>query len=186
MQSVGWSQVSCPSGDNIGWHREWVTDCLYHYSLTLQSATFVVFVVVCVCAEFTVVTFTGMANSCWTASCSTLIVCVRVCVCVRAVSSILLGAWWMADYETLHVCPVPYCQQCVKFWWWPSDPNKFNKFNCVCVCVCIYIRGHVAILLGAWWMADYETLHVCPVPYCQKCVKFWWWPSDPITFYNDI
>ena len=48
----------------------------------------------------------------------------------------------------------------------------------MCVCVC----GHDAILLSAWWMADYETLHVCRVPWCQQCVKFWWWPSDPITF----
>ena len=50
--------------------------------------------------------------------------CVYVCesLCVRR-----LGAWWMADYETLHVCRVPWCQQSVKFWWWPSDPIKFNK-----------------------------------------------------------
>ena len=27
-------------------------------------------------------------------------------------------------------------------------------------------------------MADYETLHVCPVPYCQQCVKF---GRDPVT-----
>ncbi len=52
--------------------------------------------------------------------------------------------------------------------------------------VSLCVRGHVAILLGAWWKADYETLHVCRVPWCQQCVKFWWWPTDPITFYNDI
>ena len=67
----------------------------------------------------------------------------------------------MADYETLHVCPVPYCQQCVKFWWRSSDPIKFNKCNCVCVSgdmspycstpdewlimkLCIYVRYHTA------------------------------------------
>ena len=55
-------------------------------------------------------------------------------------------------------------------------------FNCVWVSECVCVRRYVAILLGAWWMADYETLHVCRVPWCQKCVKFWWWPSDPIKF----
>ena len=129
--------------------------------------------------------------TCWTASCSTSIVCVcvcvcvcvracvracvRVCVCVRAVSSVLLGTWWMADYETLHVCPVPYSQQCVKFWWWPSDPIKFN---CVCVSgdmspycsahdewlimkLCMYVRDHTANNVSNFG-------------------------GDPITFYNDI
>ena len=28
-------------------------------------------------------------------------------------------------------------------------------------CARLCDRGHVAILLGTWWMADYETLHVC-------------------------
>ena len=56
-----------------------------------------------------------------------------------------------------------------------SDTSRW-WFNSVWVCV----RRHVAILLSAWWMADYETLHVCRVPWCQQCVKFWWWPSDPI------
>ena len=28
---------------------------------------------------------------------------------------------------------------------------------CVCLCVCLCVRGHVAILLGARGMADYET-----------------------------
>ena len=53
-----------------------------------------------------------------------------------------------------------------------SDTSRW-WFNCVWVSLCV--RRYVAILLGAWWMADYETLHVC-----QQCVKFWWWPSDPI------
>ena len=64
-------------------------------------------------------------------------------------------------------------------------------FNCACVCewvspsLCVSesVRRHVAILLGAWWMADYETLHVCRVPWCQQCVKFWWWPSDVLQYY---
>ena len=57
---------------------------------------------------------------------------------------------------------------------------------CVCLCVCarvsLCVRRHVAILLGACWMADYETLHVCRVSWCQQCVKLWWWPSAPIKF----
>ena len=61
---------------------------------------------------------------------------------------------------------------------------------CVCVCVCVWVslcvRRHVALLLGAWWMADYETLHVCRVPWCQQCVKFWWWPSDQIIWAVEI
>ena len=32
-------------------------------------------------------------------------------------------------------------------------------------------------------MADYETLHVCPVPYCQQCVNF---GGDPVTQLNLI
>ena len=40
-------------------------------------------------------------------------------------------------------------------------------------CVSLCVRRHVAILFGAWWMADYETLHVCRVQWCQRCVKFW-------------
>ena len=78
---------------------------------------------------------------------------------VRRHVAILLGTWWMADYETLHVCRVPWCQQCVKFWWWPSDPLKLKKFYSITLSV----LRHVAILLGTWWMADYETLHVCLV-----------------------
>ena len=47
-----------------------------------------------------------------------------------------------------------------------SDTSRW-WFNCVsvsvwvCEWVSLCVRGHVAILLGAWWMADYETLHVC-------------------------
>ena len=52
------------------------------------------------------------------------------------------------------------------------------------VCVSESLERHVAILLGAWWMADYETLHVRRVPWCQQCVKFWWWPSDPVKLKN--
>ena len=62
-----------------------------------------------------------------------------------------------------------------------SDTSRW-WFNCECVWVSLCVRRHVAILLGAWWMADYETLHVCRVPWCQQCVKFWWWLSDPIKF----
>ena len=59
---------------------------------------------------------------------------------------------------------------------------------CVCVCVCACVRAcvslrvwrHVAILLDEWWIADYETLHVCRVPRCQQCVTFWWWHNDQI------
>ena len=36
-------------------------------------------------------------------------------------------------------------------------------------------------LLGAWWIADYETLHVCRVPYCQQCQFF---GGDPVTQLN--
>ena len=60
-----------------------------------------------------------------------------------------------------------------------SDTSRW-WFNCVWVSLCV--RRHVAILLGTWWMAEYETLHVCRVPWCQQCVNFWWWPSDPIKF----
>ena len=68
-----------------------------------------------------------------------------------------------------------------------GDPIKFktNFYSII-----LSVRRHVAILLGTWWMADYETLHVCRVPWYQQCVKFWWWPSDPIklkkTFYSII
>ena len=40
-----------------------------------------------------------------------------------------------------------------------------------------FVHGVVRImlgrawLLGAWWIADYETLHVCRVSYCQQYVK---------------
>ena len=70
--------------------------------------------------------------------------------------AILLGAWWMADYGTLHVCPVPYSQQCIKFWWWPSDPIKLNLTIieldirlAACVAVCV---SHVLDrqLLNGW------------------------------------
>ena len=43
-----------------------------------------------------------------------------------------------------------------------SDTSRW-WFNCVWVneSVCPKSRRHVAILLDAWWMGDYETLHVC-------------------------
>ena len=50
--------------------------------------------------------------------------------------------------------------------------------------VCVCVSADIAILLGAWWMADYETLHVCRVPWCQQCVKFWWLPRDPIFLFK--
>ncbi len=145
---------------------------------------------------------------------------------VRRHVALLLGAWWMADYETVHVCRVPWCQQCVKIWCWPSNPIKLKKLFIVLLCPfeymspycsardewlimkrCMYVgyhdvnnvsnfggdpmtqlnshffysiilsvRRYVAILFGTWWMTDYETLHVCRVPWCQQCVKCWWWP----------
>ena len=53
--------------------------------------------------------------------------CVRACVCEWVCVSEDMSPYCSADYETLHVCWVPWCQQCVKFWWWPSDPMKFKK-----------------------------------------------------------
>ena len=49
-------------------------------------------------------------------------------------------------------------------------------FNCVCVRVCEW---------AAWWMADYETFHVCRVPWFQQSVKCWW-PSDRIIWAVEI
>ena len=56
--------------------------------------------------------------------------------------------------------------------------SQLQHFDCICVyacfvCLFVCIQRHVAILLGPWWMTDYETLHVCPVP---QGVKF---PSLP-------
>ena len=40
----------------------------------------------------------------------------------------------MSDYETLHVCRVPLCQQCVKFWWLPNYIFKKTFYSIMCVC----------------------------------------------------
>ena len=56
--------------------------------------------------------------TCQTPAVGGLIVCEWVSLCVRRHVAILLGAWWMADYETLHVCRVPY-----------HDANNVSKFG---------------------------------------------------------
>ncbi len=79
-----------------------------------------------------------------------------------------------------------------------SDIHKPSVLSCCSIdiqsllldtchfCHAIFHIGssHVAIFLGIWWMADYETFHVCRVTWCQQCVKFWWWPGDPGTQFN--
>ena len=61
-----------------------------------------------------------------------------------------------------------------------GDPIKFKKRFIV---LFVSVRRHVAILLGAWWMADYETLHVCRVPWhnANNVSNF---GGDPVTQLN--
>ena len=94
--------------------------------------------------------------------------------------AILLGAWWMADYETLHVCRVPWCQQCVTFLWWPSDPIKFKKrFIVVCVSVRRYVTTIARRMMNGW-LWNFACMSGTMMP--TMFFKFWWWPSNPITF----
>ena len=67
----------------------------------------------------------------------------------------------MVDYETLHVCPVPYCQQCVKFWWLPSDPvTQLNLINLiVCVCVCVCVSGDMSLIMKLCMYVRYHTVN---------------------------
>ena len=86
---------------------------------------------------------------------------VYLCVSVWVYIAILLGAWWMADYETLHVCQIPWCQQFVKFWWWPSDPLKFKKYfiNLICHFVFQNMRsaGLISICGMEWYIINYTS-----------------------------
>ena len=95
----------------------------------------------------------------------------------------------MADYETLQTYVGYHDANNVSNFGGDSVTQlNLKKLLCVCVCVCECVSESVCpktcrhIARRMMHMADYETLHVCPVPYCQQCVKFWWWPSDPIKF----
>ena len=51
---------------------------------------------------------------------------------------------------------------------------------CVCQSVCLKTCRHIARCM---MNGDLLKLCIsCRVPWCQQCVKFWWWPSDPIKF----
>ena len=48
-------------------------------------------------------------------------------VCPKTCCHISHDEWLIMKLCMYTVCRVPYCQQCVTFWWWPSDPIKFKK-----------------------------------------------------------
>ena len=96
----------------------------------------------------------------------------------------------MADYETLQVCPVPYCQQSVKFCVDPVTQSNLINLN-VCVCVsgdmspycsphdewlimklCMYVRYHTANNVSNFGGDPVTQLHFITIynvmsPYCS-------------------
>ena len=105
-----------------------------------------------------------------TCACAYHILCTRECACMRMWTCVCV---WVSNIRLV-----------ISYWYGQLVGHKpLVVYLCVhpCVYPCVR-RGHVAILLSAWLMADYETVRVCRVPYCQQCIKCWWWPSDPIKF----